>query len=410
MNLPYFISKRINNADSKSFSATINKIAIASIGFGLAIMIISFLILGGFRRTIQEKIFSFGGHIQITRYSLNNSFQEDPISINNPIYKNASQYDYIDHIQEFSHKVGLLRTSDEIYGILLKGVSESFDSARFAVNMKKGSLIDLEDSSKTKSGYSTDILMSQQVADKLQLDVGDEVIMDFIQDPIRSRKLHIQGIYDTGLEEFDDKVVVGDIRMIQRLNDWADTLVGGFEVYLKDFDDMDRAAEDLDGEVDYNLFVEKVSDKYIQMFEWLSLLKNNVIIFLGLILFVACFNMVSILLILIMERTQMIGILKALGATNKNIKRIFTYNGIQLILKGMVLGNLIGIGFGLLQDYFHIIPLDPENYYMNFVPIHWDILTILTLNIFTFLIVVLVLNIPTSIILRIEPIRAIRFD
>jgi lipoprotein-releasing system permease protein len=273
--------------------------------------------------------------------------------------------------------------------------------------MAEGHFISFPDSS---SEYSTDVVISRKIASMLELGVGDDVIMDFVQDPVRSRKLNITGIYDTGLEEFDEKIIIGDLALIQRLNQWGDSLAGGVEVYIKDFNHIDEAYETLNDEVDYTLFVEKVSDKYIQMFEWLGLLQNNVIIFLVLILFVACFNMVSILLILIMERTQMIGVLKALGASNIQIRKIFSYNGFILILKGMILGNIIGIGFGLLQYYFQIIPLDPENYYMDFVPIEWNLLTIFGLNVLTFAIIALALNIPTTLILRIQPIRAIRFD
>lgn len=407
MNLPYFISRRISSAESKSFSATINKIAIASVGLGLAIMIISFLILGGFRQTIQGKIFSFGAHIQITKYSLNNSYQEDPIAIHS-LLPTLLQYDFVDHVHAYSHKAGLLRTDNGIFGALLKGIDQNFDSLQFAENMVEGHFISFPDSS--SSDYSLDVVISRKISNTLQLGVGDNVIMDFIQDPVRTRRLNITGIYDTGLEEFDEKIILGDLGLIQRLNQWGDSLAGGVEIYLKDFKSVDEAAETLNDEVDYSLYVEKVSDKYIQMFEWLGLLKNNVVIFLVLILFVACFNMVSILLILIMERTQMIGILKALGASNRLVRKIFSYNGFILILKGMILGNIIGIGFGLLQYYFQIIPLDPENYYMDFVPIEWDILTIIGLNVLTFAIIALVLNIPTTLILRIQPIRAIRFD
>jgi lipoprotein-releasing system permease protein len=285
-------------------------------------------------------------------------------------------------------------------------VGTDFDSTRFKRNISQGSFIRYD-----SSGYSTDVLISQKIANTLLLDTGDNVRMYFIDPPNnRIRKLHVRGIYDTGIEEFDDQVILGDIRLIQRLNDWPDSLVGGFEVFLKSSGQADQAEEALQDELDYSLFVEKVSDKYVQIFEWLNLINNNVVVFLALILFVACFNITSILLILIMERTQMIGILKALGAKNRQIRRIFTYNGLLLVVKGMLIGNVIGIGFGLLQSYFKIIPLDPENYYMSFVPIQWDFLTIVLLNLLTFVVVALVLGIPTVVILRIDPIKAIRFD
>ena len=406
LNLPFFISKKISQAESKSFSSTINKIAIASIAVGLAVMMISFLILDGFRKEVKDKIYSFSGHIQVTKYSLDNSMQEEPISVNNVLYQQPELFDPVEHVQVFSHKAGLLKTEDEVLGAFIKGVGDDFDSTRFKPNISRGQFIRFD-----SSGYSTDVLISQKIASTLLLDTGDNVRMYFIDPPNnRIRKLHVRGIYTTGIEEFDDQMVIGDIRMIQRLNNWPDTLVGGYEVFLTDSRQVDQAEEALQNELDYSLFVEKVSDKYVQIFEWLDLINNNVVVFLALILFVACFNIVSILLILIMERTQMIGILKALGARNAQIRRIFTYNGLLLILKGMAIGNLVGIGFGMLQSHFKLIPLDPENYYMDFVPIQWDFLTIVLLNLLTFVVVGLVLGIPTIVILRIDPIKAIRFD
>ncbi len=410
MNLPYFISKKISKAENKSFSATINKIAVASIALGLATMLVSFLILGGFRKVITNKIFTFSGHIQITKYSLDNSLQEEPISINNPLIQHPERYDFIEHVQVFGHTAGLLQTDNEVYGAFIKGVGQSFDSVRFKNNLEEGNFIRFADSTDNETaGYSTDVLISRNIANTLELGVGDDVRILFV-DPYRVRKLNIRGIYNTGIEEFDEQVIIGDLGLVQRINQWPDTLVGGVEVYLKDYEMMPMAENRLQNELDYDLFVEKISDKYVQMFEWLDLINNNVVIFLGLILFVACFNIVSILLILIMERTQMIGILKAVGAKNRQIRKIFTYNGMLLIFRGMLIGNLIGLGFGVLQYFFRIIPLDPENYYMDFVPIYWDFVAILGLNLLTFVVVALVLNIPTAIILRINPIKAIRFD
>lgn len=410
MNLPYFISKKISKAENKSFSATINKIAVASIALGLATMLVSFLILGGFQRVITNKIFTFNGHIQVTKYSLDNSMQEEPISINNPLLQYPERYGFVDHLQVFGHTAGLLQTDSEVYGAFIKGVGENFDSLRFKDNLLEGSFIRFPDHTDSSSAdYSTDVLISRRIANALELNVNDDVRILFV-DPPRVRKLHIQGIYNTGIEEFDEQMIIGDIGLVRRINQWPDSLVGGIEIYLKDYDKMAEAEMLLQNDLDYDLYVEKIGDKYIQMFEWLDLINNNVIIFLALILFVACFNIVSILLILIMERTQMIGILKALGARNRQIRKIFRYNGMLLIFRGMLIGNLIGIGFGVVQYFFRIIPLDPENYYMDYVPIHWDMLAILGLNLLTFIIVALVLNIPTIIILRIDPIKAIRFD
>ena len=405
MNLPYFISKRIHRTSSNSFSSAIYSIAVASIAIGVAIILISYLILGGFQDTIKGKIFSFASHLQITKYTFGNSFQEDPITTNTSIYQNPDSIEFIDHVQEFSHKGGLLKTDTEVQGVVFKGVGPGYDTSRFNSNMVEGRFIEFSDSS-----YTTEVVLSRKIANKLLLKVGDEVIMYFIQNPPRFRKLTVSGLYDTGLEDFDDRVIIGDIGLVQRLNDWPDTLVGGYEIFVKDIGKIDEAKEKLKSLVPYDMYVEKISDKYLQIFDWLSLLNRNVVIFLSLILFVASFNMISILLILIMERTQMIGVLKAIGATNRQIRSIFIYNGMLMIFKGLVIGNAIGLGFGFLQKRFKFIPLDPENYYMSFVPISWDWPVIIILNLITFITVTLVLLIPTIIIARINPIKAIHFD
>ena len=383
----------------------IHKIAIASIGIGLGIMIISFLILKGFQLKIQEKIISFGGHLQVTKFTLSRSYEEDPISKNLALYNDYSDYEYINHIQEFANKAGLLKANEEVMGVVLKGVSNSFDLSKFSQNIVDGKFPDL-----TQGKTVNEIMVSQNIADKLNLEIGDDARLYFIQNPPRVRKLTLCGIYETGMEDFDEKIILGDIRLVQSINNWPDSLVGGFEIFLNDFNKADYYQDELEDIVGYENYIEKISDKFAEIFDWLSLLNRNVVIFLSLTLFVACFNMVSILLILIMERTQMIGVFKALGAANKLIRRIFVYNGMRLIAKGILLGNIIGIGFGMLQDKFHFLTLDPKSYYMEFVPIEWNWGIIILLNILTFIMVSLVLTIPTMIISTISPIKSIRFD
>jgi len=383
----------------------IHKIAIASIGIGLAIMIISFLILKGFQLKIQEKIISFGGHLQVTKFSLSQSYEEDPISKDLALFNDYSNYPYIKHIQEYASKAVMIKANDEVMGAVLKGVSKTFDLENFEPNIVKGSFPNLKD-----SAASLDIMISQNIANKLSLNIGDDALLYFIVNPPRARKIQISGIYETGMEDFDEKIILGDIRLVQRINNWPDSLVGGFEIFLNDFDKVDYYESQLEDVVGYELYIEKISDKFAEIFEWLALLNRNVVIFLSLTLFVACFNMISILLILIMERTQMIGVFKALGASNKIIREIFIYNGMQLITRGLVLGNIIGIAFGFLQTKFQFLTLDAKSYYMEFVPISWDWGIILLLNLLTFAMISLVLTIPTMIISTISPIKSIRFD
>lgn len=405
MNLALFISRRISKPDENTFSSTINKVAVVSIALGLAVMIIAFFILLGFKNTIKEKIYSFNGHLVVSKYTLGQSYHEDPVSLNYPFIQNYEDYDFIDHIQEFSHKAGLIKTPEEVDGVIFKGVGTSFSMDHFSGNLKEGTFIEFKD-----QGYSTDVVLSRVISNRLKLGLGDQFIIHFIQDPPRSRRLEVIGIYETGLEDFDDKIIIGDIGLIRRLNNWPDSLAGGLEVYIKNINNLDQAYDKLYNIASYDLFVQKVNDKYIQIFDWLHLIDNNVSIFLVLILFVASFNMISIVLILIMERTQMIGLLKAVGAENSLIRKIFRYQGMSLIIRGLILGNIVGLGFSFLQYQFKIIKLDQKSYYMSFVPIEWDWLVVILLNLLIFTVVSLAMMLPASAISRMKPIKAIRFD
>jgi lipoprotein-releasing system permease protein len=383
----------------------IHKIAILSIAVGLGIMILSFIIMRGFQDTITNKLVGFGGHIQITKYTLNSTYEELPISKEDTVYEELQHVDFIEHIQGVAHKVGLIQTDQEIHGVVFKGVDEQFNIQRFGQSLLEGKFIQIND---TASSY--EIMISKKIADLLTLSIDDEIRIYFIQNPPRIRKFIITGIYSSGMEEFDDQIIIGDISVIQQLNDWRPSLVGTLEIFIKDFKKIDEAENYLFDMVNYDLFVDKITDKHIEIFDWLSLVGRNVTILLVLILFVASFNMISVLLILIMERTQMIGILKAVGSSDSMIRKIFSYHGIRLILWGLLWGNLLGIGLGWLQHRFKIIPLDPENYYMNYVPIQWEWSGIIGINLLVLLVIGIVLIIPTLIISRIDPIKSIRFD
>lgn len=406
MNLSYFISKRISREQKKGFSSTIHKIAIASIGIGLGASIVAFLIMNGFQETVKNKIYGFNGHLIITKFTMNNSLEEVPVNYKIDAYVNPKKYPFIRHIQEYAHKAGLIKTEDEVLGVLVKGVGKSFDQKSFRKNIVEGRFIDFPD-----SGYAREVVLSKIISAKLKARVGDDIIVHFFQNPPRFRKLKVVGIYETNLSEyFDNRVIIGDMRMIQRLNDWNESFAGGLEVFVNDPEKIDEAGTAIGEAMDYDLDVERVSDRYSQVFQWLHLLSRQVNILLGIILTVVCVNMISIILILVMERTQMIGLLKALGGGDPLIRSVFIYNGINLIFKGLLFGNIIGLGLCFLQYKFGLIKLNPQDYYMSVVPIswHWDIIVIL--NLLTLLVVTLVLLLPTIIISRISPIKAIRFD
>ncbi|CAN5447162.1 ABC transporter permease [soil metagenome] len=406
MNLSYFLAQRITREQKGGFASSIHTIAIVTLTIGLAASIIAFLIMEGFDATVKNRIYSFSSNILITKLSLNNSMEEQPFYFDIDLYKNPEKFQQVRHVQEFSHKAGLIKGDNDVLGIIFKGVSKRFDQNNFKDNLIDGEFIHFSDST-----YSHDVVISQTIADKINAKTGDEITVHFFQDPPRFRKLKISGIYETNLAEyFDSKVIIGDLRLIQRLNDWPDSVAGGLEIYVKDISQVDQVYKEIGDSMDYDLFIEKTSEKYIQVFEWLGLVSRQVVILLVIILTVVCVNMISVILILVMERTHMIGLLKAMGANNRVIRNVFVYQGIQLITRGLIFGNVIGLGLCFLQDRFKFIHLNPHDYYMSYVPIEWNWPVIIGLNILIFVVVTIVLLVPTGIVSRISPIKAIRFD
>jgi lipoprotein-releasing system permease protein len=405
LNLPLFISKRITSGKDGSFSTVINRIAVISIAVAIIALIGAFTILGGFENTIKEKIYSFSGHLVVSKYTLSTSFEDSSIDVSDSVMQQIGALPGVDYLQAYAYKAALIKANDEVQGVILKGVDQYFDTISFSKH-----LIDGRFPRFPQEGYSLEVAISKKMANYLKLKVDDEMIIFFIQDPPRFRKLKLTGIYETGLEDFDEQTILGDINLVRRINGWDENRAGGLEIFINDINQLDAAEDFIFDETSSDLYVDKVSDKYAQIFDWLDLLHRNVIIFLVLILFVACFNMVSILLILIMERTHMIGTFKSLGSSSGLLRRIFLFNGLRLIVKGLFWGNLIGVGVCWIQDYFKIIPLDPASYYMAHVPISFDFEIILYINLLAVLLIGITLFIPLAIISRIRPISAIRFD
>jgi len=394
----------MDGADTGSFTHSVTRIATVSIALGIAVMVVSFAILHGFREQIQRKIFSFGAHIQLSRYDTTNSLEVAPIS-EPELRRQLATYPQVASVQAFARKTAIIKTPDEVLGVVLKGVSEKYGPSSMRENLVAGKFPTFSD-----TAASNDIVVSRKVADKLRLEVGSPALFYFIQQPPRVRKFRVAGIYQTGLDEFDEVYVLGDIRQIQELNAWPDSLVGGLEVRLHDFQQLNATYEQFYNQLPYEVRVEKITDQYAQLFDWLQLLNRNVIIFLILIIFVATFNMVSTIFIMILERTKMIGILKSLGATDNQIRQMFFFRGLGITVRGLVVGNVIALGFCGLQYYFRLIPLDPENYYMDRVPIAWSPGVFGLLNAATLAAGLLAVLLPTILIARIKPIVAIRFD
>jgi lipoprotein-releasing system permease protein len=405
MNFSQFISKRIRKHEKNSFSATISSIAVGGVASGMFVLIISFAILKGFQKTIQDKIYSFDGHLQLTKYDLNASLEEAPIVVNKDFLRNVKAHSNVQNISVFSQKAGLIKTENEVVGVIIKGVAPDYDFSNFKKNIKEGRIIAFNDSVSSK-----EIIISQRNAQKLNLKCNDEIIFYFVQQPPRVRKLKVVGIYETGMEDFDESFIWGDIRLIRKINNWDENLVGGYDIAVKNTDELASTSDFVYDLMDYDIGLTKITDKYISVFDWLQLLGQNVTIFLSLITIVACFNMVSSLFIMVMERTNMIGLFKTWGASNGLITKIFFFNGLYLVLKGMFIGDLLAIIFCAIQYYFKILPLDPENYYMTSVPIWWDWSAFLFFNLTLLLIMSLVLVFPSIIISRITPLKSIKFS
>lgn len=405
MNTALFISKKIFTKEKSSFSYIVSNVAVASIVLGIIILIVSFSVLNGFNSSIKEKIFGFSGHLQITKFGANNSFEEIPISTNTTIFQNAGQIKEIKSISVYAKKPALINSEEGVQGVILKGIDKKYDKSSFEKLLQTGRFLEFKDSIVSK-----EILISKRISDKMRIKLGDDVLFYFVQYPPRYRKLKVVGIYNSGLEEFDDQMVLGDIRVIQKLNDWEDTLVGGYEINIADFNKLDEYAKVVYDEMDYNLTLIKISDMFYQLFDWFMLLETNINMLLIIIIVVVCVNLLSSFTIIILEKTSIIGTLKALGATNQLIQRIFLLNGIKMLFKGLIYGNSIGLILCYIQQKFKIIPLNEENYYMSFVPIKIDVEPIVFVNLIIIVFVLLALIIPTFFISTIKPIKSIKFD
>lgn len=411
MNLEYFIAKRLITAKNRksSISTPIIKIAIAAIAIGMIMMIISVATGIGLQQKIREKIAAFNGHIIISNYDDNQSqVSITPISIRQNFYPNFNSVQGINHLQAVASKAGIIRTATAFEGIIFKGVGIDYQWTNLNEYLVAGKLPDLS------HDLNSQVLISKYLANRLGLKVGDNFNTFFMKEESNQlpnlRVFKITGIYNSGFQEFDATYIIGDIRHVQHINKWHPDQVGAFEVFIDDFNQIKEKGEEVYAQTSSTLDSKTIVEKYQDLFEWLQLFDFNIITILIIMIIVATINMVVALLVLILERTQLIGILKSLGANNWAVRKIFLYNAFYLIVRGLFLGNLIGIGLLLIQQYFGIIKLNPENYYVNEAPVclNWDY--ILLLNLGTITICLLVLLIPSYIITKISPVKAIKFE
>ncbi|MBL7471502.1 ABC transporter permease [Robertkochia sediminum] len=411
MNLEYFIAKRLikGKEHKSSISAPIIKIAIAAIAIGLVMMMIAVATGIGLQRKIREKVSAFNGHIQIYNYDNNQSdVSVNPVSLDQEFYPEFKDIEGISHVQAVATKGGIIRTPETFEGIIAKGVGADYNWAPFEEYLKAGRLPDYS------GKRNEEALISAYLAGRLKLKVGDSFWAFFLKEKTSDLpnqvRFEVVGIYDSGFRDFDANYMFTDLRHIQRMNRWSEDQVGAFEVFIEDFDRLEEKGREVYGSTLSTLDSQTISNKYYAIFEWLSLFDFNIAIIIGIMIIVGGINMITALLVLILERTPMIGILKAQGCSNWSIRKIFLYNAAYLIGVGLFWGNLVGLGILLLQKYFGIIPLDPETYYVASAPVYINPLHILVLNGGTLLLCLLMLLVPSYIITKISPARSIKFE
>lgn len=406
MNSSFYIFKRIALESNRSFSKLIVRIAITGICVGIAVMMIAIAVVNGFQTSVPKKLIGFWGHIQISKLDLDDSFESKPIVFNPELVENLQEKPFTKHIQTYALKAGVAKTDSAFEGVVLKGIDKKFDWTILEENLTAGKKFEIVDSVK-----SNETVIPKFLADRLNLKVGDKMNLYFIQQPPRQRRFTISGIYNLGIEsEFGKPFILTDLRHIQKLNNWKNRQIGGYELFINDFEQLDQVGEEVREMIDIESNSMTIKELYPPLFSWLNLFDINETIIIIIMILVAGINMISALLILILERTRMIGLLKTFGMNNRNIQKIFLYNGTYLISIGLILGNILGLGILFLQKNYEIIRLPEDLYYVTAVPIEISIWQILLLNLGVLLACFFMLILPSFIISKITPIKAIRFS
>jgi lipoprotein-releasing system permease protein len=414
MPVELFIARRIykNNGESRNISPPAIRVAIASIAIGLAIMILAVAVIVGFKKEIRDKVVGFGSHIQITNFEMNHTYELKPIAVSDSLTDYLQNRFNVQRVERFATKPGIIKTDEDFQGVVLKGVDEHYNWDFFRSNLIAGTTLEIRADSSMLY-----VIISQTIADKLHLKLDDSFTAYFVQDPVRARRFTIKGIYQTYFSDYDKMFVIADIKQIRRLNQWDDDMVSGLEIYVNDYNRLDITAESLYYELQMqkdrlgnSFFTQSVKQIKPEIFDWLSVLDVNVIIIITLMLVVAGFSMISGLLIIIVERANMIGVLKALGQDNKSIRKIFLYLSAFLIGRGLLWGNIIAASLCLIQRYFGIAKLNPEVYYLTKVPVDFSILSVVLINLGTLLVTLAMLIGPSYMVANISPAKTIRFE
>ena len=402
-----FISSRLFSLSKGSLSSTVMRLSVTSVALAVTVMLISLAVVVGFKNQIRDKVVGFVAPIHIQALDRNESYEEMPFVMNDRLQQALEGTEGIRHYQGVANKAGMIKTDDEIQGVVMKGVGSDYDWSYFEKSLITGELPQYADDER-----SNDVMVSKLIADKMLLNVGDDVRVWFVDEDMkaRGRKFTVKGVFETGLSEFDERYVFCDIGQIRKLNHWEDDAVGLVEVWLDDVEKMDEVNSSLYFNIPGNLASYTARESNPQIFDWLALLDTNVWLILGLMFLVAGITVISMLLIIIIEKTSTIGLLKAMGASNGFVRKVFLRRSVRILLLGMFIGNIIGIGFCLLQQYTGLISLNPETYYLSAVPIELRWTTVIVLNVVCFALWILMLLIPTGIINRIRPSKSIRFE
>ncbi|MHA8100086.1 ABC transporter permease [Aquirufa aurantiipilula] len=400
MNFPLYVARRIRNTHETSFSKTVTYVGIGTVAMGVSIILIAFAILFGFKEAIQDKLTSFAGDIHVSQITGNHSLSDSPMRRNVAWEKAIRQNPAIDHIQAHLQKPGILVGDAGLAGIVIKGIGNDVPKNQLSKNMLQG---------QAQIQHPQDIILSNTLAKQLKVRLHSSLILYFLSNPERPRKVKITGIYETGLEELDKMFILADRSWVQKMNGWSADSIGTYEVFLKKSADLYQTADEIESKMPTEWRLETITELYPALFDWMMMLDRNIVIFISLLLVVACFNLIATLWVLIMERIPMVGLLKAMGASHRQIRTIFWWNGFFILLRGLAIGNLLAVIFCYLQSSYHLIPLDPESYYMSSVPIVWSMSTWVWVNIGTSLLVALIITLPTIFIKKIQAQEALQY-
>jgi lipoprotein-releasing system permease protein len=403
--LTIFITNRLTKGNKKKFSRPIYHLAIISVSISILVMILSLSIVRGYQESITEKISGFGAHIQVSNFDLNNSYESVPINISNELIENILNIENVKQVQTFSTKAGILKKDDQIEGIVLKGINQKYDLNYLKNNLVRGEVPIYNDST-----TSNKAIISEITANRLHIDTSDKVQVYFIQDPPRVRVFEISGIFNTGMGDFDKKFLIVDNPHIQRLNNWEEEQFSGIEVVLNNFDQLDESLSEINSIIPYNQKAQSIKQIFPDLFDWIKLFDVNVLVLITIISIICIITLITTILIFILEQTSFIGLMKAIGGTNRLINKIFISLTIKILAWGILWGNSLAIFLILIQKNFKIFKLDPKNYYIDHIPVIFNPLHFVAIDLISILVIGMIVLLPIYIVTRkTTTIKAIRY-